>query len=34
VQCSIGSGGAGVPSPVAQQSIPEYKIEIRYVWIH
>nr|XP_009932659.1 PREDICTED: coiled-coil and C2 domain-containing protein 2A [Opisthocomus hoazin] len=29
VQCSIGSGGAGVPSPVAQQSIPEYKIEIR-----
>ncbi|KFP34739.1 Coiled-coil and C2 domain-containing protein 2A, partial [Chlamydotis macqueenii] len=28
VQCSI-DGGAGVPSPVAQQSIPEYKIEIR-----
>ncbi|XP_010162789.1 coiled-coil and C2 domain-containing protein 2A, partial [Antrostomus carolinensis] len=29
VQCSIDSRGAGVPSPVAQQSIPEYKIEIR-----
>ncbi|KFW76622.1 Coiled-coil and C2 domain-containing protein 2A, partial [Phalacrocorax carbo] len=29
VQCSIDGGGAGVPSPVAQQSIPEYKIEIR-----
>ncbi|XP_075355894.1 coiled-coil and C2 domain-containing protein 2A isoform X4 [Mycteria americana] len=29
VQCSIDGGSAGVPSPVAQQSIPEYKIEIR-----
>ncbi|XP_010177909.1 PREDICTED: coiled-coil and C2 domain-containing protein 2A, partial [Mesitornis unicolor] len=29
VQCSIDGGAAGVPSPVAQQSIPEYKIEIR-----
>ncbi|XP_074947942.1 coiled-coil and C2 domain-containing protein 2A isoform X3 [Phalacrocorax aristotelis] len=29
VQCSIDGGGAGVPSPVTQQSIPEYKIEIR-----
>ncbi|XP_050751273.1 coiled-coil and C2 domain-containing protein 2A [Gymnogyps californianus] len=29
VQCSIDGGGAGVPRPVAQQSIPEYKIEIR-----
>ena len=34
VECSIDSGDAGVPRPVAQQSIPEYKIEIRYVWIH
>lgn len=31
VECSIDSGDAGVPRPVAQQSIPEYKIEIRYV---
>ncbi|XP_074678255.1 coiled-coil and C2 domain-containing protein 2A isoform X5 [Strix aluco] len=29
VQYSIDSGGDGVPRPVAQQSIPEYKIEIR-----
>ncbi|NXY88611.1 C2D2A protein, partial [Alcedo cyanopectus] len=29
VQCSIDDGGAGVPRPVAQQSIPEYKTEIR-----
>ncbi|KAK2521425.1 Cc2d2a [Columba guinea] len=29
VQCRIDSGDAGVSSPVAQQSIPEYKIEIR-----
>ncbi|KAM6346296.1 coiled-coil and C2 domain-containing protein 2A isoform 2-T2 [Podargus strigoides] len=29
VQHSIDGGGDGVPSPVAQQSIPEYKIEIR-----
>uniref|UniRef100_A0A8B9Z4M5 Coiled-coil and C2 domain containing 2A n=1 Tax=Buteo japonicus TaxID=224669 RepID=A0A8B9Z4M5_9AVES len=29
VECSIDSGDAGVPRPVAQQSIPEYKIEIR-----
>ncbi|XP_067992841.1 coiled-coil and C2 domain-containing protein 2A-like [Melanerpes formicivorus] len=29
VQCSVDDGGAGVPRPVAQQSIPEYKIEIR-----
>ncbi|NXI95642.1 C2D2A protein, partial [Psophia crepitans] len=29
VQCSTDGGGAGGPSPVAQQSIPEYKIEIR-----
>lgn len=29
MQCSIDGGGAGVPSPVAQQSIPEYKMEIR-----
>uniref|UniRef100_A0A8C3JMQ5 Coiled-coil and C2 domain containing 2A n=1 Tax=Calidris pygmaea TaxID=425635 RepID=A0A8C3JMQ5_9CHAR len=29
VQCSIDGGDTGVPSPVAQQSIPEYKIEIR-----
>ncbi|NWH25422.1 C2D2A protein, partial [Grus americana] len=29
VQGSIDGGDAGVPSPVAQQSIPEYKIEIR-----
>ncbi|XP_075608570.1 coiled-coil and C2 domain-containing protein 2A isoform X2 [Balearica regulorum gibbericeps] len=29
VQCSMDGGDAGVPSPVAQQSIPEYKIEIR-----
>ncbi|XP_057282602.1 coiled-coil and C2 domain-containing protein 2A isoform X5 [Pezoporus wallicus] len=29
VQSGIDSGDAGVPRPVAQQSIPEYKIEIR-----
>ncbi|XP_064916643.1 coiled-coil and C2 domain-containing protein 2A isoform X4 [Columba livia] len=29
VQCRIDSGDAGVSSSVAQQSIPEYKIEIR-----
>ncbi|XP_059673883.1 coiled-coil and C2 domain-containing protein 2A [Gavia stellata] len=29
VQCSIDGGGAGIPSPVAQQSILEYKVEIR-----
>ncbi|KFO95909.1 Coiled-coil and C2 domain-containing protein 2A, partial [Calypte anna] len=29
VQCSTEGGGAGAPSPVAQQRIPEYKIEIR-----
>ncbi|XP_064007486.1 coiled-coil and C2 domain-containing protein 2A isoform X9 [Pogoniulus pusillus] len=29
VQCSVDDGGAGVPRPVAQQSISEYKIEIR-----
>ncbi|XP_025946411.1 coiled-coil and C2 domain-containing protein 2A isoform X1 [Apteryx rowi] len=29
VQCSIDGGDAAVPKPVAQQSIPEYKIEIR-----
>lgn len=29
MQCRIDSGDAGVSSPVAQQSIPEYKIEIR-----
>ncbi|KAM6313440.1 coiled-coil and C2 domain-containing protein 2A [Aegotheles albertisi] len=29
VQCIIDGGGAGVPSLAAQQSIPEYKIEIR-----
>ncbi|XP_009694196.1 PREDICTED: coiled-coil and C2 domain-containing protein 2A-like [Cariama cristata] len=29
VQCSIDGGGAGFPRPVAQQSMPEYKIEIR-----
>ncbi|XP_063192325.1 coiled-coil and C2 domain-containing protein 2A isoform X3 [Chroicocephalus ridibundus] len=29
VQRSIDGGDTGVPSPVAQQSIPEYKIEIR-----
>ncbi|KAM6261400.1 coiled-coil and C2 domain-containing protein 2A isoform 2-T2 [Porphyrio hochstetteri] len=29
VQCNIEGGDAAVPSPVVQQSIPEYKIEIR-----
>ncbi|KGL78380.1 Coiled-coil and C2 domain-containing protein 2A, partial [Tinamus guttatus] len=29
VQCSIDGGDAAVPKPVAQQSLPEYKIEIR-----
>ncbi|KFQ33478.1 Coiled-coil and C2 domain-containing protein 2A, partial [Merops nubicus] len=29
VESSIDGAGAGVPRPVAQQSIPEYKIEIR-----
>ncbi|NWU46491.1 C2D2A protein, partial [Dromas ardeola] len=29
VQRSIDGGDTGIPSPVAQQSIPEYKIEIR-----
>lgn len=29
MQCRIDSGDAGAAGPIAQQSIPEYKFEIR-----